>query len=122
MLVAIFVKTGGRPENPAIAKICADIALDEMKAMGLNLEDYNDSSSSETKDEPAKVIARIIAIKDLWASKAGTIWEGELLENGGLDYEDSYLIHDYRNGRTRLPQNGCHLFIKNEQGEFVLQS
>ncbi len=27
MLEAIFVKTGGRPENPDIAEICADIAV-----------------------------------------------------------------------------------------------
>lgn len=27
MLEAIFIKTGGRPENPEIAEICAEIAL-----------------------------------------------------------------------------------------------
>lgn len=47
MLEAIFVKTGGRPENPVIAKICADIAIIEMEAIGLGLG--NKDNSLETK-------------------------------------------------------------------------
>lgn len=117
MLETIFVKTGGRPENPEIAKICAEIALSQMKALGLILDV---GISSETKKEPVKIVARIVAVKDLWGSRIGATWEGELLDAGEWR-EGNYLIDDKRGGRTLLPKDGCELYIKNEQGEFIKQ-
>jgi hypothetical protein len=49
MLEAIFVKTGGRPENPTIAEICAEIATEHF--------------SLETKDESGVSIEKTISIE-----------------------------------------------------------
>jgi len=49
MLEAIFTKTGGRPENPDIAKICAEIATEHF--------------SLETKDNNGQSIEKSISIE-----------------------------------------------------------
>jgi hypothetical protein len=49
MLEAIFVQTGGRPENPAIAEICSEIAVNHF--------------SSGTKDESGISIEKTISIE-----------------------------------------------------------
>lgn len=41
MLEAIFVQTGGRPENPKIAEICADIAVGFISSNGLSEMEIN---------------------------------------------------------------------------------
>jgi hypothetical protein len=44
MLEAIFVKTGGRPENPEIAEICAEIAVKNcsIPAVSGHVQNYKD--------------------------------------------------------------------------------
>lgn len=47
MLEEVFVKTGGRDDNPKIAEVCSEVAIDFMKS---NLKDILKNTISESND------------------------------------------------------------------------
>ena len=52
MLKAIFVQTGGRPENPKIADVCATVAVNFITSNGM-LKVTSDSTENKKESEVA---------------------------------------------------------------------
>jgi hypothetical protein len=82
MLEAIFVQTGGRPENPQIAKICAEIATEYFS---LGTKDESGFSIEKTIsieiEPPAGSSVKRILLQ--WHSSAGG-WMFQFWTGGGL--------------------------------------
>lgn len=72
ILKEIFVKTGGRPENPNIANACADIVDDILKNIGVSIPDTDQEITPGTFEEgqrvmiPAAVIEFNVGSHTIW--------------------------------------------------------
>ncbi len=73
MLEAIFIKTGGRPENPQIAQICAQIAAEELdKRLTVQMEQAHDIKYTSRKK--IKKVIELTAHEDA----RGEVWGNDI--------------------------------------------